>query len=48
MALKSLSAKVTRFFKLLEGMDEGSRPDPVQPFSLVCREDLDNVRKSRA
>ena len=32
----------------IEALTEGSRPDPVQPFSLVCREDLDNVRKSRA
>ena len=30
----------------IEALTEGSRPDPVLPFSLVCREDLDNVRRS--
>ena len=32
----------------MEALTKGVRPDPVLPFSLVCREDLDNVRKSRA
>ena len=28
----------------IEALTEGARPDPVLPFSLVCRDDLDNVR----
>ena len=28
--------------------DDGPLPDPLLPFSLVCRADLDNVRRSTA
>ena len=31
-----------------EALDVGPRYDPLLPFSLVCREDLDQVRKSIA
>jgi hypothetical protein len=32
----------------LEAMAEGPRVDPLLPFSMVCRDDLDHVRKSMA
>jgi hypothetical protein len=30
----------------IEALAEGSRLDPLLPFSLVCRDDLDHVRRS--
>ena len=32
----------------IEALAEGPRLDPLLPFSLVCRDDLDHVRKSMA
>ncbi|HWX89663.1 MAG TPA: hypothetical protein VNY75_05115 [Rhizomicrobium sp.] len=32
----------------IDALAEGSRLDPLLPFSLVCRDDLDHVRKSMA
>jgi hypothetical protein len=32
----------------IEALAEGPRLDPLLPFSLVCRVDLDDVRKSMA
>ena len=33
---------------VIEALAEGSRGDPLLPFSLVCRHDLDQVRNSMA